>query len=121
MLFAHHTSSDAGINFKTGAHGQINSQLKKPTSELWSNVDLTSEKGGTPPTSKPANMGLMPLEMPAEPYAEPIRVQVDTTRGEVSSSSCTQGRLQSLLHILSGFSVVVSEKESVASEPIAWA
>ena len=73
----------AGINFKAEPPSQYYGQLKKPAAELWSNVDLTSEKGGV--ASKPASMALMPLEMLAEPYAEPLRVDVDATVNEVTS------------------------------------
>ncbi|CAL5220964.1 g3070 [Coccomyxa viridis] len=59
-------------------------QLKKPAGELWSNVDLTSEKGGA--GSKPASMALMPLEMPAEPY-EPLKVKVDARTHEAPGAN----------------------------------
>lgn len=74
----------AGINFKAEPPSQYDGQLKKPAGELWSNVDLTSEKGGT--VTKPASMALMPLELPAEPYAEPLRANVDARMDEVPTN-----------------------------------
>ena len=64
-------------------------QLKKPAGELWSNVDLTSEKEGA--GSKPASMALMPLEMPAEPY-EPLKVKVDARMNEVPTQAISRIR-----------------------------
>ena len=45
-------------------------------------MDLTGEKGGT--VTKPASMALMPLELPAEPYAEPLRADIDARTDEVT-------------------------------------